>query len=174
MNLSNEQKSAYEIVKSHLETERGSVQAQLVALGSRMRELNNSIGTLAKHLQVDTPTLFPTSSAPRTSAPRYANLSTRWAILDTLVDSGPMATSEIAEALKSAGFSTRAASLANNVSAVLTNTMRDVHQEVQSLQDGRWELNEKGKHAIAHIRTTPKFLRAVRGASERSASNEDT
>ena len=174
MNLSKEEKSAYEIVKARQEAERGSIQVQLAVLGSRMRELNGSIATLAKDLQVDSATLFPLPPAVRSSGPRYANLSTRWAILDTLVDSGPMATSEIAEALKSAGFSTRAANLANNVSAVLTNTMRDVHHEVQSLQDGRWELNEKGKHAIAHIRTTPKFLRAVRGASERGANNEDT
>jgi mRNA-degrading endonuclease toxin of MazEF toxin-antitoxin module len=74
-----------------------------------------------------------------------------------------MTTAEIAESLLAAGVQTKAANFANNVSAVLSTTMREQpHGEVQ-LSDGKWQLTEKGKAAIDYIRTTPKFRGAVRG-----------
>jgi len=142
---------------SDLVAERTSVQTQLAELSARMRELNNSIGTLSKRLH-------PESSSPSPANPnsqKYARLSVRWAILDTLTDTGPLATADIAEALTACGVETKAANFANNVSAVLSNTMKERHKEVVQLPDGRWELNENGKQAIAHIRTTPKFRSAV-------------
>lgn len=72
-----------------------------------------------------------------------------------------MNTSEIAEALKAAGVQTRATNFANNVSAVLSTTMKEKHSEVEQLPDGRWQLTETGVNAIEYIRTTPRFRRAL-------------
>lgn len=73
----------------------------------------------------------------------------------------PMSTAEIAERLKAGGVQTKAANFANNVSAVLSTTMKEQHKEVQQLPDGTWELTDNGESAIEHIRTTPKFRREV-------------
>ena len=164
MPLTNEVKASYEVVVRDLEAERQKIQEQLGALQARLKELHNSISTLYKRINPDA---SPSSQTPAPSRPpnqKYANMSVRWAILDLLVDSQKaMATAEIADALLVAGVQTRAANFANNVSAVLSTTMREEHNEVQQLPDGKWELTEKGKEAIEYIRTTSKFLGAVRG-----------
>jgi len=85
----------------------------------------------------------------------------RWAILDLLADSEAMTTAQIAETIKAGGVPTRASNFVNNVSAVLTTTMKEKHKEVQQLPDGRWELTDNGRNAIAHIRTNPKFRRGL-------------
>ena len=90
-------------------------------------------------------------------------MSVRWAILDLLAESEAKTTAEIAEALIAAGVQTRAANFANNVSAVLSSTMKEGHDEVQQLPDGKWQLTENGRSAIEHIRTTPRFQGAMRG-----------
>jgi hypothetical protein len=72
-------------------------------------------------------------------------------------------TAEIAEALIAAGIQTKATNFANNVSAVLSATMKEQHAEVRQLPDGKWELTESGKSAIEHIRTTAKWRAATRG-----------
>jgi len=90
-------------------------------------------------------------------------MSVRWAVLDLLAESEPKTTAEIAEALIAAGVQTKAANFVNNVSAVLSTTMKEAHSEVQQLADGKWQLTENGRSAIEHIRTTPKFRGAMRG-----------
>lgn len=164
MPLTSDLKPHYEAVLHDLQAEHQQVQQQVGSLQARLKELHNSISTLAKRLNPDAP---PSSYSPAPSRPpnqKYANMSVRWAILDLLADSQKaMTTAEIADALLAAGVQTRAANFANNVSAVLSTTMREDHNEVQQLPDGKWELTEKGKEAIEYIRTTPKFLGAVRG-----------
>jgi hypothetical protein len=71
-----------------------------------------------------------------------------------------MATAPLADALKAAGVQSKAAIFANNVSAVLSTTMKEAN-EVQQLPDGRWELTETGIGKIEHIRATPKFRRGI-------------
>lgn len=158
MPLTNELKASYEAVLHDLEVERQQVQQHVGALQSRLKELHNSISTLSKRIDPDAPPPLRPLTPTRPPSQKYAHISVRWAILDLLNDSPAMATSEIAETLKSAGVQTRAANFANNVSAVLSTTMKE-HNEVQQLSDGKWELTENGKQAIAHIRTTPKFRR---------------
>jgi hypothetical protein len=145
-------KTHYEAVLDDLKKERLDIQQNLASLNLRMRELNGSIDTLEKRINPD-----PFSAAGRPSQQRYANISVRWAILDLLFNSKALLTSEIAEALKAGGVQTKAANFANNVSAVLTTTMKDRHDEVRQLPDGRWELTETGRSAIEYIRTSPKF-----------------
>jgi len=74
-----------------------------------------------------------------------------------------MTTAEIAESLKAGGIETRATDFANNVSAVLSTSMKGNHGEVKQLSDGKWELTESGKSAIDHIRNLAKFRSATRG-----------
>src|SRR5208283_5039521 len=121
-------------------------------LQARVRDFNTSIATVNKSLDADTST--PSKLPLATSRPpnsKYANMSVRWAILDLLNDSEPMTTAEIAEALKAEGVQTRAANFANNVSAVLSTSMKEQHSDVRQLHDGKWELTESGRSAIEHI-----------------------
>jgi hypothetical protein len=165
MPLSPESKTAHEIVLRDLEDERSQVEQQIVASNNRVKEINQSISTLRRRLNPEadgSSSTSPTSS--RLSSKKYAFMSVRWAILDLLAESEPKTTAEIAEALSAAGVQSKAANFANNVSAVLSSTMKEQpHNEVRQLQDGKWELTENGKSAIEHIRTTPKFQGAMRG-----------
>jgi hypothetical protein len=167
MPLTPELRASYEAVLRDQESERNEVQQQVSAGQARLKEIHNSIATLLKRLNPEAATTNPTSSSltpSRQSSKKYVAMSVRWAILDLLLDSQKaMTTAEIAESLIAAGIQTRAANFANNVSAVLSTTMKEEHSEVQQLPDGKWELTENGKSAIEHIRTTPKFRGAMRG-----------
>ena len=166
MPLSSELKAHYDAVLHDLESEKVEVQQQVGALQARLKELHTSILTLSKRLDPNTP-LSPSSISSRPPNQKYSNISVRWAILDLLNDSPAMATAEIADTLLKSGIQTRATNFANNVSAVLTTTMKEEHQEVQQLPDGKWELTDKGKDAIEYIRTTSKFLGALHGRIRR-------
>lgn len=164
MPLTPELTASYEVVLHDLELERDEVHKSISELQARVKELNHSVATLTKRLNPDA---SPSSSSSNpSSAPnkRYTYMSGRWAILDLLADSKPRSTAEIAAALMAGGVQTRAANYANNVSAVLTTSMKE-HDEARQLPDGTWVLTENGKSAIEHIRTTPRFLGALRGRS---------
>ncbi|HEX7285882.1 MAG TPA: hypothetical protein VF532_06845 [Candidatus Angelobacter sp.] len=157
MPLDNESMGHVDAVLQLLEAEKDQVQKQVAAGQARLQEINASIITV-KSLNSTASSLQSLSSRPPQS--KYANISVHWAILDFLHDSGAMFSASIADALKAAGVRTRAANFVNNVSAVLSTTMKE-HNEVQFLPDGRWELTESGINKIEHIRTTPKFRRAT-------------
>jgi hypothetical protein len=158
MALSAGVKASYEIVLRDLEEEQQQVHQQLAPLQARLRELHNSILTLSKKISPDAP-LFRSPTPIRQPNQKYANITVRWAILDILYDASAMTTAEIAEILKDKGVRTKAANFVNNVSAVLSTTMKERHKEVEQLPDGKWQLSENGKHAIDYIRTTSKFQR---------------
>jgi len=162
MPISGDVKTSYEVVLNDLETERESVYQQVSGLQRQLRELDNSIAILYRRVGISPP--VPNTqhlvSRPQRPDQKYALLSVRWAILDLLNDASPLATADIAEALKRAGVKTRAANFTNNVSAVLSTTMREKGQEEVEIADGKWRLTERGRSAIAHIRTMPKFLKS--------------
>ena len=165
MPLTTELKSSYEAVLHDLEVERNEAQEQITSLQARLKELHNSISTLTRRLSPDVSVSPSSHSLTPSRLPnrRYASMSVRWAILDLLAESEPKTTAEIAEVLIAAGVQTKAANFANNVSAVLSTTMKEQHKEVQQLPDGKWQLTENGRSAIEHIRTTPRFQFAMRG-----------
>jgi hypothetical protein len=166
MPLTPELRASYEAVLHDQESEYNDVQQQVSAGQAKLKELNNSISTLRKRINPDAaPTYSSNSVTPsRPSSRKYATMSVRWAILDLLAESGPKTTAEVAEALIAAGVQTKAANFTNNVSAVLSTTMKEQHSEVQQLPDSKWELTENGRSAIEHIRTTPKFRGAMHGS----------
>jgi hypothetical protein len=167
MPLTPDLRASYEAVLRDQESERDEIQQQVSAAQARLKELHNSITTLQKRLNPDALATISSSSSVTPSRPpsrKYASMSVRWAILDLLAESEPKATAEIAEALIAAGVQTRAANFANNVSAVLSTTMKEQHHEVQQSPEGKWELTEKGRGAIEHIRTTPRFRGAMSGS----------
>jgi hypothetical protein len=160
MPLTTEQRAGVEFVVRQLEAQRqqkqqliSDHQSQINDLNSQVRDLNTSIATVSRTLDPDT------TSKPHVSSrsDKYASLSVRWAILDLLSNSPAMSTAEISDALIAAGIESRAANFANNVSAVLSTSMKERHDEVRQLGDGKWELTETGRRAIEHIRTLPKF-----------------
>lgn len=152
-----ESKTAYELAYRHLEAERLEIMKDLVPLNARLKEVLGTQASLLKRINPDATLRSANSSRPNQ---KYARISVRWAILDLLNQSSSgMSTSEIAEALKAGGVQSEAANFANNVSAVLTTTMKS-KQEVVSLPDGKWKLSPNGESAITHIQATDKFLRA--------------
>jgi hypothetical protein len=151
------QKVAYGSAYQHLEAERQEIMRDLAPLNARLKEVLGIQASLLKRINSET---SPQSTTPSRPNQKYARISVRWAILDLLNQSPDgMSTAEIAEALKAGGVQTEAANFANNVSAVLTTTMK-AKQEILPLPDGRWKLSLIGESAIAHIQTTTKFLRA--------------
>jgi hypothetical protein len=165
MPLTPELRASYEAVVRDQELERDEVQQQVSAGQARLKELHNSISTLLKRINPDTATIPQSNSVTPSRPPsrKYTFMSVRWAILDLLAESEPKTTAEIAEALIAAGVQTKAANFVNNVSAVLSTTMKEAHAEVQQLPDSRWQLTENGRSAIEHIRSSPKFRGATRG-----------
>jgi hypothetical protein len=151
-------KSSYEQALAGLRIALQQKQAQMSALSAEIRELNSGIVAISRQLtpQGFVGPLFPLHQ----NSPKYANISLRWAILDVLYESAPMSTAELAEALKEAGVQTRAANFANNVSAILSVNVKE-KSEVQQLPSGKWQLTDKGRSAIEHIRTTPRFRQRV-------------
>ncbi len=91
---------------------------------------------------------------PMVTDGRYADMSTRWAILSLLSEDAitPMTTGQIAEALQAGGMTSGGKSFAGNVSAVLSG-MKGDKQEVIAGPDG-WVISEKGKAAWAHIKAS--------------------
>ncbi len=160
-------KAAYESAYRGYEAERLEIIKELAALNARLKEVQATQSSLRRRIDPDTAS-NPSSISLRPSSEKYARISTRWAILDLLNQSPEgMSTSEIAEALKAGGIQTEAVNFANNVSAVLSTSMKTAKNEVESLPDGRWKLTPKGEAAIAHIHTTPRFLRACGHAPDR-------
>jgi hypothetical protein len=157
MPLADEMKAHLQAVIEHLLSERYQTQQQINAGVSHIKEINHSIVTLQKSLNSDASPSRYVSAPLRPPHLKYSNVSVRWAILDLLHDKA-MTTPELADALKAAGVESKAANFANNVSAVLSTTMKEA-KEVQQLPDGRWELTATGIEKIEHIRTTPKFRR---------------
>jgi hypothetical protein len=151
-------RASYGAVLADLQARRQNLQTQVAELQRQLRELQQGIVAVSKSISPNTP-FSPAPSHAKNQ--KYATMSLRWAILDFLIDSEPLTTPEIAEALKERGVTTKATNFANTVSAVLSSTMKEKHSEVQLLPDGKWQLNENGKNAIAHIRTTPKFRRSL-------------
>lgn len=159
MPLSSDLKAHYEAVLQDFEAERQQVLLQIAPLQNKLKEIHTSIAALSKRINPET-SYTPTSTL-RKQSHKYVNMSVRWAILDILNEAGAMTTSDIADALTNAGIQTRAANFVNNVSAVLSTTLKG-KGEVAPLPNGQWELTENGKKAIGHIRTTEKFERAIR------------
>lgn len=151
MPLSSDLKASYEAVLQDLDSQRADVQHQVGELQKRLHDLNHSIGTISRHLSPETPSSPLLISRPASS--KYANSSVRWAVLDLLSDSEPKTTAEIADALLTGGIPTKAANFANNVSAVLTTTMKETRKDVEQLPDGKWRLTESGHATIEYIRS---------------------
>ena len=147
-------KSHMKVVLEHYCQSRDQTQAQIGELQAQLREKNNTIASLSKEIFGATAPVFT-----KAASQKYALISVRWAILDLLSTSGPLNTADIADVLKREGVTTRAANFLNNISAVLSTTMKNGAQEVEQTSDGKWELTEKGKAAFGHIRTSPKFRR---------------
>lgn len=150
MPLNSDLKASYEAVLQDLEAKRADVQHQVGDLQKRLHDLNHSIATIAKNFSPETPSSPLLISRPASS--KYGNTSVRWAILDLLSDSEPRTTAEIADTLLAGGIPTKAANFANNVSAVLTTTMKETRKDVEQLPDGKWALTESGHATIEHIR----------------------
>jgi|ERR1035437_2284438 hypothetical protein len=160
-------KSQYVAVLEDLDRERTDIQRELGGLQKRLRELDNTITTLRRRVDpAYQPSQRPLLEMPiqpvQTYPPeeKYAYIGVRWAVLHLLSESDPLSTADIAEKLKAAGVRTKAANFSNNVSAVLTTTMRTKGSEEVEAIDGKWRLTELGRNKIAHIVTSEDFRRS--------------
>jgi hypothetical protein len=151
--MADELKSLYGPVLSDLHARRAAAHAQLLEDQRQVRELDNLIAGIGRIVS-------PANSTVAPPLKKYADISVRWAILDLLSTARlPMTTAEIAAALTEAGVVTKATNFTNNISAVLSSTMKSGKQEVTQTSDGSWELTERGRNCIFHIREMPEFRR---------------
>jgi pyridoxal/pyridoxine/pyridoxamine kinase len=164
--MSEDINSHMQVVLEHFCHNRDKTQAQINELLARLKEQNNTIASLSRELYGDGAPVFT-----KQTSNRYATISVRWAILDLLSGSGALTSADIADILKREGVTTKAANFQNNISAVLSTTMKTGAQEVQQTLDGKWELTEKGKNAAFHIRSSTKFRRSVPAMYTATASN---
>ncbi len=169
MAISPELKIQYEAVLKALEVDREDARREIATLQKKLREHDSAIITIRQKIDPSTTRPVVVQSFPNDHARqdqryqpqyKYALISVRWAILHLLSEaSRPMSTADIAEALKSAGVQTKAANFSNNVSAMLSTTMREKdHEEVEAV-DGKWRLTAVGRNKIAHIVTTAEFIK---------------
>lgn len=167
--LTDELTAHYQAVLKDLITRRSEHQRAVSEHQRGIRDLDPIISSISRMLQGE-PGTHPivqaqaaTPVAAKTPNPigghghRYATISTRWAILDSLDRaSGPMSVSDIAEALLADGIPTKAANFANNVSAVLSD-MKSSRGEADT-KDGKWEITSNGRSAINHIRASRRIM----------------
>ena len=169
MILTEELRSQYQAVLKDLITRRSGHQKEANEHQRAIRELDPTIAGISKLLEGGVPLqgTLPLTAAPApipirptvaSQGRRYATVSTRWAILDLLDRSDPMSPSDIADALLAEGIHTKAEKFANNVSAVLSD-MKSPRGEVDS-NGTKWEITERGRNAISHIRTTRRIMPA--------------
>lgn len=157
MSVSDDVKTAYELVVRDLETEKQQLCEQNAAINARIKELHSSIQSLRRRISPETSSALPPSSGIRFPNKKYVNVSVRWAILDLLNGTEGTNTSEIADSLLAGGIQTKAANFANNVSAVLDAMTKK--SEVHKTTAGVWQLTETGKSACDHIWNNPKNRR---------------
>jgi hypothetical protein len=159
----------YEAVIADLETEREGVHRQVGTLQKQLRDLDNTLVTLKRKLDPSfSPPLkkvvqigesrLPNSEVPENQ--KYMYIGVRWAILHVLGERGPMATAEIADVVFKRGVKTKAANFANNVSAMLTTTMRTYGSEEVESVSGKWQLTENGKNKLTKILASVEFLKS--------------
>lgn len=170
--LSQDLRASYENVLKDLEAKRNTVQTEVASLQRRLRELNEKIAGLYREIGVPIPSpKLVTRATSFDPAQKYALISVHWAILHLLsAAKDPMATADIAQALTNAGVRTRAANFANNVSAVLSTTMRPKGAEEVEAIEGRWRLTETGRNKIAFITASSKFRQACPWIEEAGAA----
>jgi hypothetical protein len=149
-------KTHYDAVLGDLQKRRDAICQEISERQARLKELQNTIASISR---LTNPTGSAQTIIQASTGPKYSNLGVRWAILDLLGESGPMATSDVAEVLKREGVISNALNFTNNVSAVLSTTMKG-KGEVQQTADGKWELTDAGKNSIHNIHLDFKFRRS--------------
>jgi hypothetical protein len=160
LELSPELRTSYEHVLKDLEEKRVVVQAELAVRQKRLRDLHEKIAGLYREIGVlvPSPALTERRVVPFQPEQKYAMISVHWAILHLLSEAKqPMTTAEIAEALAAAGVKTKAANFVNNVSSMLSTTLRPKGEEEVEASDGRWRLTETGRNKTAFIVASSKF-----------------
>jgi hypothetical protein len=163
--LTPELKGSYERVVKDLEEKRSVIHAELTVRQKRLRDLNERIAGLYREMGSPVPPTVATVGERKivTLQPdqKYSMISVHWAILHLLSEAKqPMTTAEIADALTAAGVKTKAANFVNNVSAMMSTTLRTRGEEEVEAKDGRWQLTDVGRNKTAFIVASSKFRRA--------------
>ena len=151
--LSSELKANYDAVVRDLESRKSTHQAAIEEHKRALEEIAQTVAGIKKlTAQVETSHLG-VSLAP-VNGQRFGTMSMRWSILYILGESPvPMASAEIADALKAGGTQSKGQSFNSNVSAILSN-MKSGKEEVTLLESGKWAITEIGKSMLDHIKAT--------------------
>jgi hypothetical protein len=154
---SEESRQHFEWVLREAEARRGELHKQIADLQRQLREIETTIAGVHRlappsvHNSFVQLTNAKPQRPPIPDSQKYADLSTRWAILIALDEvQGPLSIPELAEQLQAGGIRTEAANFNNNVSSVLTR-MKSNRAEVDMV-DGKWLITDIGRSAIAYIK----------------------
>jgi hypothetical protein len=141
--MNNNIRPHYIAVLEHQKKQRDEKHAQIAKLSAELKEHHNTIASIACFLYGEN-SVIAVAATKVARPPKYANVSVRWAILDLLCSSPPLTPLEITEVLKREGaaVTSKAAHFSNNVSAVLSSSMKR-NGEVQKVNH-KWELTKQG------------------------------
>jgi len=122
----------------------------------KMGEIDHAVAALRRLMPIEEKSSPKDSqqALPIVTHGKYADMSTRWAILWLLSEDAPspLSTGQIADALQAGGMTSGAKSFAGNVSAVLSG-MNHEKGEVLASNNG-WTISERGKNAWIHIKAS--------------------
>ena len=137
------------------------VQVKLVetTIAALKVKLNAYEAENAEAREVQKPLAFPTpvpQGAPAQTL--FAGISVRWAVLHLMAEhaTGPMRSSEIADALQAGGVRSSGLNFAANVSAVISE-MRKKDKPELSADDGRFEITDHGREVWDGIKHTRQY-----------------
>ena len=170
----------YEAVLNAERSERDRMNAEIKRLQAQVRLKDGFIAAIAAKLSAESTTAHELTKplpftpplglgvAPHPTMPdnlRYASISVRWGLLSLMCDytTEPMATADMAEALKAGGVRSGGANFAANVSAVVSDMVKN-RGELE-LIDGKYRITPRGREVWAGIKAGRQFKRRYWGVS---------
>jgi hypothetical protein len=156
----------YQAVLGDLELRRTRCQKELLELEQTITGIRKLVSKSASLFMAT-----PVNSAPAedegviAEMRRYAGMSVRWAILKLFSEHapGPLKSSEIAQFLASGGIVSKGKDFTANVSAVISNMVKE-RKEMEPAEDG-YRLTDNGNLAWAAIKHSPKYVNRASSAT---------
>jgi hypothetical protein len=172
--MSSELVEHYKAVLADLQRRRDDYANAINELDGMIEGINRQIKVLEAlpPLPANIPASEPLQFVIPNARRKYVGISVRWAVLNFLAEDakGPRNTAEIAQALQEGGVRSEGQRFNSIVSAVLSD-MKNKKEEVETVDDGRYQLTQRGREAWDHIKQTAQYRN--RGVSaDNSVSRE--
>jgi hypothetical protein len=150
----------YQAVVADLELRRNRCQKELAELEQTIAGLKKVAATTASLFMAAPIDARPEEHASASEeSQRYAGMSVRWGILKLLSEysPGPLKSSEIAGLLATGGIVSKGRDFTANVSAVISNMVKERKELEPAMENGYYILSDNGRLGWAAIKHSPKY-----------------